>query len=200
MDKEGVDIAANAAHIAGYLHKSYSMVEKEDILQEVWLWVYSKPDKVDEYQDGTELGRNKLLKAMRNAGIRFCQAEKARVLGYRPEDNYFYTPGAIRAALELIWDSEAWSNPPAPVDQIRAMSRDVSEGGNYITTLADVSRAVALLPLREQALLRARYYEGLTAAEIADRMDATVSSVDSRIGRIVRRVQRHLGGERPQVD
>jgi DNA-directed RNA polymerase specialized sigma24 family protein len=199
MDEDGIDIAANAAHIANYLRKSYPMVERDDILQEIWVWVYSKPEKVDEYQDGTEHGRNKLLKAMRNCGIRFCQAEKARILGYRPEDNYYYELGLIRDVLALIWDEEAWTSPPTPVEQTRVKSRSISEGNNYVTTLADVSGAVKLLSLEDQRLLREHYYEGLTAAEMAEERGLSVSAIDSRLGRVVRKVQRHLGGERPQV-
>jgi RNA polymerase sigma factor (sigma-70 family) len=200
MDEGGIDIAANAAHIANYLRRSYPMVEREDILQEIYLWVYSKPQKVEEYQDGTEHGRNKLLKSMRNAGIRFCQAEKAEILGYRPEDNYYYDLGLIRRCLELIWDPDAWSNPPSPEEQTRVKSRDVSEGNNYVTTLADVDSAVKTLTLGEQYLLRQHYYEGLSSAEMAEDRDLTVSSIDSRLGRIVRKVQRRLGGERPHAD
>jgi RNA polymerase sigma factor (sigma-70 family) len=201
MDETGIDIAANAAHIANYIRKSYPMVEREDILQEVWLWVYEHPTKVDEYQDGTEHGRNKLLKAMRNAAIRYCQAEKARMLGYRPEDNYFYDVGMIRSVLELIWDEEAWISPPMPEDQVQVKStRDISEGNNYVTALVDVSSAVKTLPLGEQALLKARYYEGFSSADIASGLDLTISAVDARISRLVKKIQRRLGGERPQRD
>jgi RNA polymerase sigma factor (sigma-70 family) len=200
MDEKGIDIAANAAHIANYLRRSYPMVEREDILQEIWLWVYSKPEKVEEYQDGTEHGRNKLLKAMRNAGIRFCQVEKARILGYRPEDNYYYELGLIRDVLTLIWDEEAWVSPPSVIEQTKVKHRSVSEGNNYVTTLADVSSAVKTLTLDEQRLLREHYYEGLTTAEMAENRGLSVSAIDSKLGRVVRKVQRRLGGERPQRD
>ncbi len=201
MDETGIDIGVNAAYIANYIRKSYPMVERDDIEQEIWVWVYSKPEKVDEYQDGTEHGRNKLLKAMRNAAIRYCQEEKARIVGYRPEDNYYYDVGMIRSVLELIWDEEAWISPPMPEDQAQVKStRDISEGNNYVTTLVDVSRAVKTLPLGEQALLKARYYEGLTSADIASGLDLTISAVDARISRLVKKIQRRLGGERPQRD
>ena len=199
MNEDGIDIAANAAHIANYLGRSYRMVEREDILQEIWLWVYSHGAKVEEYQDGTELGRNKLLKSMRMAGIKFCQAEKARILGYRPEDNYFYELGLIRDSLTRIWDEEAWTSPPQPVEQAKVKHKAVSEGDNYVTTLADVSRTVALLSLEEQRLLRRHYHEGATSAELGKDLGVSPGAVDARMGRLVRKVQRFLGGERPQV-
>jgi len=194
-----VDIDANAAHIANYLHRSYSMVARDDILQEIYVWVYSHSIKIEEYQDGTEHGRNKLLKAMRNAGIRFAQAEKARILGYRPEDNYYYELGLIRDVLALIWDEDAWTNPPQPEEQARVKYRAANEGNNYVTTLADISRAVALLTLGEQSLLRRHYHDGESSASIADSLGVSTSAVDGRLGRLVRKLQRLLGGERPDV-
>lgn len=199
MNEDGIDIAANAAHIASYLRRSYPMVEREDILSEINVWVYSHTEKVEEYQDGTEHGRNKLLKAMRNAGIKFCQDEKARILGYRPEDNYYYDLPSIRAILTLIWDEEAWIYPPPPEEQARVKNRAPAEGNGYVATLADVSRVAALLPLGDQAILRQHYYEGRTSAEIAKALGLTAGAVDGRIGRLVRKLQRHLGGERPQL-
>lgn len=199
MNEDGIDIAANAAHIASYLRRSYPMVEREDILSEINVWVYSHTEKVEEYQDGTEHGRNKLLKSMRNAGIKFCQDEKARILGYRPEDNYYYDLPSIRAILTLIWDEEAWIYPPQPEEQARVKNRAPAEGNGYVATLADVSRVAALLPLGDQAILRQHYYEGRTSAEIAKALGLTAGAVDGRIGRLVRKLQRHLGGERPQL-
>jgi DNA-directed RNA polymerase specialized sigma24 family protein len=199
MDEEGIDIAANAAHIASYLKRSYPMVDREDILQEIWVWVYSHTEKVEEYQDGTEHGRNKLLKAMRNSGIKFCQDEKARILGYRPEDNYYYDLPTIRDTLTKIWDEEAWIYPPQPDEQARVKNRAPNEGGNYLATLADVSRVVALLSLEEQRLLRDHYHLGLSSAELGGTLGITPGAVDGRLGRLTRKVQRLLGGERPQV-
>lgn len=198
-DEEGIDIAANAAHIANYIHKSFPMVEREDIHQEIWVWVFSHSAKVAEYQDGTDHGRNKLLKSMRNAALDFCQKEKARILGYKPEDNYYYELGLIRDVLGLIWDEEAWTNPPQPVEQAKVKHKALNEGGNYVTTLADVSRVVALLSLEEQRLLRDHYHLGITSAELATRLGVTGGTVDGRIGRLVRKLQKLLGGPRPEV-
>jgi DNA-directed RNA polymerase specialized sigma24 family protein len=196
---EGIDIAANAAHIANYLRRSYPMVEREDILQTIFVWVYSHEAKVEEYQDGTEHGRNKLLKSMRGAGIKFCQEEKARILGYRPEDNYYYDLPLIRDILTKIWDEEAWTSPPQPDEQARVKRRAPNEGNEYVTTLADVSRVVALLSLEDQRLLRDHYHLGITSSELAESRGVTGGAVDGRLGRLTRKVQRLLGGERPQV-
>jgi DNA-directed RNA polymerase specialized sigma24 family protein len=196
---EGIDIAANAAHIASYLRRSYPMVEREDILQTIYVWVYSHEEKIAEYQDGTEHGRNKLLKSMRMAGIAYCQKEKARVLGYKIEDLYYYDLPLIRDTLTKIWDEEAWTSPPQPDEQARVKHRAPNEGGDYVATLADVSRVVALLPLEDQRLLRDHYHLGISSTELGNRLGITSGAVDGRLGRLTRKVQRLLGGPRPEL-
>jgi DNA-directed RNA polymerase specialized sigma24 family protein len=175
------------------------MVEREDILQTIYVWVYSHEEKIAEYQDGTEHGRNKLLKSMRMAGIAYCQKEKARVLGYKIEDLYYYDLPVIRDTLTKIWDEEAWTSPPQPDEQARVKHRAPNEGGDYVATLADVSRVVALLPLDDQRLLRDHYHLGISSAELGNRLGVTGGAVDGRLGRLTRKVQRLLGGPRPEL-
>lgn len=194
-----IDLFAQAATYGRYLHRRFTMVSQDDIQQEIMVWVVKHPNKVEEYQDGTERGKGKLLKSMFNAGLNFAQKEKATVLGYKVEDNYYYELGLIRDVLGLIWDEEAWTNPPQPVEQAKVKHKALNEGNNYLATLADISRVVAQLSPEEQYLLKEHYHEGITSAELARRLDITVGSVDGRIGRAVRKVQRLLGGPRPDI-
>jgi RNA polymerase sigma factor (sigma-70 family) len=200
IDGEGnVDITATAAYVANYLRKSFPMVERDDICQEIHVWVAGHEDKIAEWLEDGDHGRNKLQRAMRHAGLKYCQEEKARVLGYKIEDVYYYELGLIRDTLTRIWDEDAWVNPPQPVEQAKVKHRSVSEGNNYVATLSDVSRAVSALPKPDQLVLRWFFNDGYTADEIAKYLDITRSAVESRIHRLVKRVQRLLGGERPQV-
>lgn len=194
-----IDLFAQAATYGRYLHRRFTMVSQDDIQQEIMVWVVKHPNKVEEYLDGTERGKGKLLKSMFNAGLNFAQKEKATVLGYKVEDNYYYELGLIRDVLGLIWDEEAWTNPPQPVEQAKVKHKALNEGNNYLATLADISRVVAQLSPEEQYLLKEHYHEGITSAELARRLDITVGSVDGRIGRAVRKVQRLLGGPRPDI-
>ena len=193
-----VDLFAQAAMYGRYLHRRFYMVDAQDISQEILIWVFTHDAKVEEYQDGTERGKGKLLKSMYHAGLKFCQEEKARVLGYKVEDNYYYELGLIRDTLTRIWDEEAWTNPPQPVEQAKVKHRSVSEGNNYVATLADVSRAVSQLPRADQLILRWFFNDGYTADEISKHLDITKAACESRIHRLVKRIQRALGGERPQ--
>jgi RNA polymerase sigma factor (sigma-70 family) len=197
--EDNVDITATIAYVANYLRRSFPMVEREDIAQEVWVWVTSHQEKIDEWLEDGDHGKNKIHRSMRHAGLKFCQEEKARVLGYKVEDNYYYELGLIRATLACIWDEDAWTNPPQPVEQAKVKHRSVSEGNNYVATLADVSRAVSGLPKQDQQLLRWFFNDGYTADEIAKHEEVTRVAMESRLHRLVKRLQRMLGGERPDV-
>lgn len=191
------DLGATAAYIASYLKRSFPMVDREDILQEIHMWIASHEDKIEEYLDQGKLGQNKLSKSMRHAGIRFCQKEKAAYLGYETRDLYYYDLALIKTTLPLIWDDEAWVNPPKPVEEAKVKHRAPAEGNNYAATLADVSRAVSRLPLADKEMLRMLYAEGSTIKEVAEVLDLTISATNSRLNRAVKKIQTVLGGEYP---
>lgn len=191
------DIGATAAYIANYLRRSFPMVDRDDILQEIHMWIASHGDKVEEFLDQGKLGENKLSKSMRHAALRYCQKEKAAHLGYETRDLYYYELSLIKNTLPLIWDDEAWINPPSPVEEAKVKHRAPNEGNNYATTLADVSRAVSKLPTADKEMLRLLYEDGATIKEVAEILDLTVSATNSRLNRSIRKIQTVLGGAYP---
>jgi len=193
------DIAATAVYIANYLRRSFPMVERDDILQEIFAWVASHGEKLEQWGQEGAHGLAKAHKSMRHAGLKYCQDEKAAILGYRPEDVYYYETGLIKDALTRIWDEEAWISPPQPSDQTKVKHRAVSEGNNYATTLCDVSRVVGQLEDGERSILELHFRDGYGLGEIADLLDTTRAAVEGRITRLIKKLQRMLGGERPNV-
>jgi DNA-directed RNA polymerase specialized sigma24 family protein len=191
------DIGATAAYIANYLRRSFPMVERDDIVSEIMVWVYGHGEKIEQWAEEGDHGSHKLHKSMRHAGLKYCQDEKAALLGYRPEDNYYYELGLIKDTLGRIWDEEAWTTPPQPMEQIKVKHHAVSEGNNYATTLCDVSRVVAQLESTERYLLELHYRDGYTVSEIAALADTTRAAIEGRLARLVKKLQRMLGGERP---
>jgi DNA-directed RNA polymerase specialized sigma24 family protein len=197
--EDNVDINATAIYIANYLRRSFPMVERDDIYQEIQVWIASHEEKIEEWLEDGDHGKNKLHRAMRNAGLKYCQEEKARVLGYKVDDLYYYDLGKIRDTLGCIWDEEAWTSPPQPVEEAKVKHKAVSEGNNYVTTLSDISRAVSQLPKGDQLVLKWFFHDGYSADEIAVTLSSSRSAVESRVHRLVVRLQRMLGGERPDV-
>lgn len=200
VDREGVvDVNATAIYIANYLRRSFPMVERDDILQEIYVWQFAHEEKIEEWLADGQHGENKLHKAMRHAGLSYCHKEKARVLGYETQDEYYYELGLIRDTLSRIWDDEAWTNPPQPVEQAKVKHKSPAEGNEYVATLCDVSRVVKHLAPPDQLVLKWYFNDGYSATEIADSLDTTRIAVESRIQRLVKRLQRLLGGERPNA-
>jgi DNA-directed RNA polymerase specialized sigma24 family protein len=193
------DIGSTAVYIGNYLHRTFPMVDRQDIVQEIMVWVAGHEEKILQWAEEGEHGAGKLHKSMRHAGLKYCQDEKAAILGYRPEDVYYYELGLIKDTLTRIWDEEAWTSPPQPSDQTKVKHRAVSEGNNYAATLCDVSRVVSQLEDGERNLLELHFRDGYSLSEIGDLADTTRAAIEGRITRLIKKLQRMLGGERPNV-
>ena len=62
--------------------KRYSMVERDDIAQELWVWFAGHIDKYNEWLELEQKDRDKMIaKSLRNASIKFCEREKAKHSG-----------------------------------------------------------------------------------------------------------------------
>ena len=89
--------------IANDYRKKYSMVDTEDIQQELWLWFVSHPRKFKEWQQLKIKDRDKLIaKSLRNAALKYCEKEKARILGYENVDLYYYDISVVEVFLPSI--------------------------------------------------------------------------------------------------
>ena len=56
--------------------RKYSMIERDDIGQELWLWFVGHPRKYNEWLELKENDRDKLIaKSLRNAALKFCERE-----------------------------------------------------------------------------------------------------------------------------
>lgn len=58
-----------------YLSRSYPLVDPDDLSQELWVWVARHVHTLKEWQED-ELGKEKLKKSLRNAGIDFAKKEQ----------------------------------------------------------------------------------------------------------------------------
>ena len=69
--------------------RRYSMVERHDIAQELWVWFVGHPDKYTEWSELEQKDRDKLIaKSLRNAALKYCEREKAKTIGYDISDLY----------------------------------------------------------------------------------------------------------------
>lgn len=201
------DWDATIVAIARATARRFTMVEWEDVAQELRLWWFSNSKRVSGYLDADEAdpvaktGTKRLMRAMSLEASGYCQVEKARHLGYRVEDLFFYNTGALRELLPLVFDYECWvelGQRSAEGNEGRGQSAP-AEGNNLVTVLADVKRALALVSDSDRALLLDLYREGLSESELAEAGNVTVEAVNKRHDRALARLRDVMGGERPPL-
>lgn len=179
-------------------------VSFEDVQQECYLWLWQNHHRADAWREKYEEkhAERTLTKALRNAGERYCRAEKAEHEGYVPEDEFFYSIPMVRDLLMLSFDPD-WMAPGAPqLDAVRSGTPS-NEGGNLMAMVADVGRALQTLSEHDRELLTRVYNQTDPDQEIAVlalEWDVTTKAADMRVRRILGRLRAALGGPNPNAE
>lgn len=175
------------------------LIEYPDLVALGYAWIAKHPDKVEAWCDKDEhpSGWKALGKSMLRAMNREIAKERARRTGANTEDAFYYTPGLIQDTLPDVWDvQDRLPTDAGPTDTPRGKSMP-SEGNNRAAVLADVSAAVQRLHHDEQKLLQARFYSGLTVAEMARMYSVSEDTIERRLRLAIQSVNDYLGGESP---
>lgn len=174
-------------------------VSFEDVQQECYVWLIANYHKVMTWREEREHAEQTLVKALRNAADRYCRQEKAEHDGYVPEDEFFYSIPMVRDLLTLSFDPD-WMMPGSmQLDAVRS-GTPANEGGNLMTMVADVRRALGTLTPHDRELL-ARVYDtrdpDQEIAVLALEWDVTTKAADMRVRRTLGRLRAALGGPNP---
>ena len=178
-------------------------VSYEDVMQECYLWLFSNYDRANRWRESLEArhAERTLVKALRNAGERYCRAEKAEHEGYLPEDEVFYSIPMVRDLLALSFDPD-WMVPGSvQLDAVRS-GTPANEGGNLMTMVADVRRAFGTLNEHDRDLLERVYGchdPDQELAVLALEWDITTKAADMRLRRILGRLRAAMGGPNPHA-
>lgn len=166
-------------------------VSRDDLAQECWMWVYERQSTVA----GMLVDKRPALRLrLRRVAERLARREKAAQSGYGPDDEVFYSLQALRTILPDALDPTA--TPSQQAQEVRVASSRDGYGG-WEAGVADVRGAVARLSAEDVTLLMLHYRVGLSPDELGARYGITTDAVYSRLGRTLRRLQRHLGGVSP---
>ena len=193
--------------IAGQFGKRYHMIDKDDIEQELWMWFITHPKKTNEWMKlDTKEGDKLFAKSLRNAAHDFCQKEKAKILGYSPDDNYYYDKTIVEQILPYLLKSEVNEEIDliATLDLIQSdlsltnsSGSNPAEHGNWIAYFSDISKAFNELPEDKQNLLRLRYMEDFGPNELASQLDMRPDAARMKVARALKTLINKLGGHRP---
>jgi RNA polymerase sigma factor (sigma-70 family) len=193
--------------IAGQFGKRYQMVDRDDIEQELWMWFITHPKKTHEWIKFDPKEGDKLFaRSLRNAAHDFCQKEKSKILGYSPDDNYYYDKTIVEQVLPYLLKSEVSDEIDliATLDLIQSdlsitnsSGSNPAEHGNWIAYFSDISRAFNELPEDKQNLLRLRYMEDFGPGELATQLHITSDAARMKVSRALKTLINKLGGRRP---
>jgi RNA polymerase sigma factor (sigma-70 family) len=182
-------------------------VDREDVLQECYLWAMSRSVQFDEMLNEPNalqrvINEKKIAWQMKRVAERYARREKATKSGYQSGDEAFYETTVIAQLLPHIITSIVDNTV---LEQAQNLINDgtprkpsvPAEGGNLLAILIDIKKAYLKLDNNDQSMLRMRYHENQTLEQMALVFSCAISTIDRRVGAALRRLQNNLGGESP---
>jgi RNA polymerase sigma factor (sigma-70 family) len=185
------------ASIAYEFSRKFRMVETNDIRQQLWVWFLEHPNKVKTWESFDGKQNVKLIaKSLRNAAKDYCQKEKAQIVGYRVEDNYYYDKELIETLLPAVIRGDLVA--PAINEMGYSSTKKVaSEGGNWFAMVGDIERALSKLNNEQYYIVCLKYEEGFENLLIASELGISEDAVRMRLNRALGNLTNFLGGSRP---
>ena len=185
--------------LASEYQRKYSMLERDDIAQELWVWFVAHPRKYKEWSELEQKDRDKLIaKSLRNAALKYCEKEKARKSGYDTSDLYYYDASVVEAFLpSIIAGTYAI---PVSIQDLNAKfgSGNVSDGNNWLALRSDIAAAFEKLSDAKQNILRLRFsIDSPDWALLSKDMDSTPDGARMKVQRAINSLIKNLGGWRP---
>jgi len=188
--------------LAAEYARRYTMLERDDIGQELWVWFVGHPRKYKEWSALEQKDRDKLIaKSLRNAALKFCEREKAKKVGYDMSELYYYDASVVEVFLPTII-SESYEMPSKIKDLGNSVKgSEVNDGMNWLVLRSDIATAYYKLPEAKQNILRLRFsMEQPDWATLAKEMDSTPDGARMKVQRALNSLIKHLGGWRPYND
>ena len=185
--------------LAAEYARRYTMLEKDDIGQELWVWFVAHPRKYKEWSELEQKDRDKLIaKSLRNAALKYCEREKARKSGYDTSDLYYYDTSVVEAFLpSIIAGTYAI---PISIQDLNAKfgSGNDAEGNNWLTLRSDIAAAFNKLSDAKQNILRLRFsIDSPDWSLLAKDMSSTPDGARMKVQRAMNSLVKNLGGWRP---
>lgn len=199
------DLVPSVATVVARQYRAY--VEIDDVKQELMQWSLTRNQYITEQLsvEGAEQRKHneqRIAWQMKRVAERYARKEKAAKSGYQTGDEAYYDNATLGQLLPFVLASVI---DGTVLEQAQEMVRDgqpkgassPAEGGNLLATLLDIKRAYLLLDKEEQNILRLRYYDSLTLAQIGAILECHIATADRRCVSALRKLNEKLGGETP---
>ena len=188
--------------LASEYHRKYSMLERDDIAQELWVWFVAHGRKYKEWSALENKDKDKLIaKSLRNAALKYCEKEKARKSGYDTSDLYYYDASVVEAFLPSI--IAGTYSIPTSIQDLNAKfgSGNVSDGNNWLALRSDIAAAFNKLSEAKQNVLILRFsIDSPDWATLSKEMDSTPDGARMKVQRAINSLVKNLGGWKPYYE
>jgi RNA polymerase sigma factor (sigma-70 family) len=188
------------AQVAYEFSRKFHMCDADDIRQELWVWFMEHPNKVHTWESLEGKQSTKLIaRSLRNAAKDYCQREKARAVGYKVEDNYYYDREVVELLLPSVLRRDL--NAPSMTELGFTKAKKVaSEGGNWFAMMADIDKALTRLTREQLTIVYLRFGDGCDNATLAEELGISEDASRMRVNRAVNNLLNFLGGSRPRKE
>ena len=188
--------------LASEYTRKYSMLERDDIAQELWVWFVGHPRKYKEWSALKQKDKDKLIaKSLRNAALKFCEREKSKKVGYDSSDLYYYDISVVEAFLPSI--IAGTYGIPASIQDLNAKfgSGSLSDGNNWLALRSDIHAAYSKLSAPKQHTLELRFsIDSPDWVLLSKEMDSTPDGARMKVQRALNSLIKNLGGWKPYRD
>jgi RNA polymerase sigma factor (sigma-70 family) len=186
--------------IAYEFSRKFHMCDADDIRQELWIWFLEHPNKVKLWETLEGKQSTKLIaRSLRNAAKDYCQREKARAVGYKVEDNYYYDREVVELLLPAVLVGDLTAPSMAELGFTNS-KKVASEGGNWFAMMGDIERGLRKLTQEQLSIIYLRFGEGCDNASLATELAITEDAARMRVNRAVNNLLNYLGGSRPRKE
>ena len=181
------------------------MVEREDIVQELWMWFATHTRKlaqwIKEFPDLKE--RDRLVaKSLRNAAYDYCFKEKARIEGYSTEDVFFYKKEFIKMLLPSIIAGD-WTRMENVLSFGGKAPKAPAEANDWMAYSADIQKALSKLEPKDRILVEQFYGNDIDGETLHQELlpeKSTARAAMMQANRALNKMVRELGGFPPEKD
>jgi hypothetical protein len=190
--------------IASEYRSKYSMVERADIEQELWLWFAEHPNNIAKWKlEQDEKSCDKLIaKSLRNAALDYCVKEKAVAEGYNATDNFWYSKDFVKMLIPGVL-TDNWEKLETAMTNMGRSTKAPSESGDWMAYGADIRHAFSKLDEVEQNLVFLFYAQDVDSTQLhedtnSERPSAKATAMAAN--RALNKIVRNLGGFPPYKD
>jgi DNA-directed RNA polymerase specialized sigma24 family protein len=182
----------------------FKMVDKADVLQELWLWFVSHPNKTEEWMalENQKDGDKLFARSLRNAALDYCLKEKAVKEGYNYSDNFWYTKDFIKMLIPAVL-SDDWTKLDRALSNTTKNTKSLAESGDWMAYAADIKSAFGKLSETEQNLVFLFYAEELEGKDLHETIGEdkpTARATMMQANRALAKMVKYLGGYPPFAD